>query len=163
MPKYGMSSWGPGSTQDHGPKPVRAIGRSTALWLFRARRAEVFSSQSLPSGAVPPGGVSEHLWPGRTWTPDTTAPQPQHPQALFSAFEIMRLPRFGPTVGREGVFLRRRVRWNESGCSYRQIPQRVVELVENLSLEGASLVATPFNRSHVTLESVKPTTFASSA
>ena len=23
--------------------------------------------------AVPPGGVSEHLWPGRTWTPDTTS------------------------------------------------------------------------------------------
>ena len=56
-----------------GPKPVRAIAGSTALWLFRARRAEVVSSQSVPSGAVPPGGVSEHLWPGRTWTPDTTS------------------------------------------------------------------------------------------
>ena len=76
---------------------------------------------------------------------------------VFGAFEIKRFPRFGPTVGREGVFLRRRVRWNESGFSYRPSLKRVDALVETLSLEGASLVATNFNHSHVTLESVKPT------
>ena len=33
-------------------------------------------------GAVPPGGVSEHLWPGRTWTPDTTSTvRPRCPSA----------------------------------------------------------------------------------
>ena len=42
------SRYGQGSTPTFkGPKPVRAIGRSTALWLF-----------GVSPGAVPPGGVS---------------------------------------------------------------------------------------------------------
>ena len=37
---------------------------------------------------------------------------------VLGTFEIKRLPRIGPAAGREGVFLHRRIRWNESGFSY---------------------------------------------
>ena len=33
---------------------------------------------------------------------------------VLGAFEIKRLPRIGPTAGREGVFLHRTIRRNES-------------------------------------------------
>ena len=33
---------------------------------------------------------------------------------VLGAFEIKRLPRIGPTADREGVFLHRRIRWNEN-------------------------------------------------
>ena len=65
---------------------------------------------------------------------------------VLGAFEIKRLPRFGPTAGREGVFLHKRRRWNESGCSYRPDPKHVDALVESASLEDARPVATPFTR-----------------
>ena len=41
------------------------------------------------------------------------------------AFEIKRLPRVGPTAGREGVFLHSRIRRNESGFSYPPDPKHV--------------------------------------
>ena len=63
---------------------------------------------------------------------------------VLGAFEIKLLPRSGPTASREGVFLHRRVRWNESGFSYRPDPKHVDALVETLSLEEARLVATPY-------------------
>ena len=44
----------------------------------------------------------------------------------LEVFEIKRLPRIGPTAGREGVFLHRTIRWNESGFSYRPDPKHVV-------------------------------------
>ena len=65
---------------------------------------------------------------------------------VFGAFEIKRLPRIGPTAGREGVFLHRTIRWNESGFSYRPDPKHVDALIVTLSLEDARLVATPFTR-----------------
>ena len=65
---------------------------------------------------------------------------------VLGAFEIWRLPRIGPTAGGEGVFLHRRIRWNESGFSYRPDPKHMDALVETLSLEDARLVATPFTR-----------------
>ena len=65
---------------------------------------------------------------------------------VLEAFEIKRLPRIGPTAGREGVFLRRRIRWNESGFSYRPDPKHVDALTTILSLEDARPVATPFTR-----------------
>ena len=65
---------------------------------------------------------------------------------VLEAFEIKRLPRIGPTAGREGVFLHRRIRWNESGFSYRPDPTHVDALITILSLEDARLVATPFTR-----------------
>ena len=61
---------------------------------------------------------------------------------VLSACEIKRLPIVGPTVGREGVFLRRRIQWNESGFPYRPDPKHVDALVEALSLEDARLVPT---------------------
>ena len=54
-----------------------------------------------------------------------------------------RLPRIGPTAGREG-FLHRRIRWNESGFSYRPDPKHVDALIATLSPEDARPVATPF-------------------
>ena len=36
---------------------------------------------------------------------------------VLGTFEIKRLPRIGPTAGREEVFLHRRIRWNESGLA----------------------------------------------
>ena len=33
---------------------------------------------------------------------------------VLGAFEIKRLPRIGPTADRQGVFLRRKIRWNET-------------------------------------------------
>ena len=65
---------------------------------------------------------------------------------VLGAFEIKRLPRIGPTAGREGVFLHRTIRWNESGFSYRPDPKHVDALIATLSLEDARLVATPFTR-----------------
>ena len=65
---------------------------------------------------------------------------------VLEAFEIKRLPRIGPTAGREGVFLHRRIRWNESGFSYRPGPKHVDALITTLSLEDARPVATPFTR-----------------
>ena len=65
---------------------------------------------------------------------------------VLEAFEIKRLPRIGPTAGREGVFLHRRIRWNESGFSYRPDPKHVDALITILSLEDARPVATPFTR-----------------
>ena len=44
----------------------------------------------------------------------------------LEVFEIKRLPRIGPTAGREGVFLYRTIRWNESGFSCRPDPKHVV-------------------------------------
>ena len=61
---------------------------------------------------------------------------------VLSACEIKRLPIVGPTVGREGVFLRRQIQWNESGFPYRPDPKHVDALVEALSLEDARLVPT---------------------
>ena len=65
---------------------------------------------------------------------------------VLEAFEIKRLPRIGPTAGREVVFLHRRIRWNESGFSYRPDPKHVEALTTILSLEDARPVATPFTR-----------------
>ena len=65
---------------------------------------------------------------------------------VLGAFEIKRLPRIGPTAGREEVFLHRRIRWNESGLSYRPDPKHVDALITTLSLEDARLVAMPFTR-----------------
>ena len=65
---------------------------------------------------------------------------------VLEAFEIKRLPRIGPTAGREGVFLHRRIRWNKSGFSYRPDPKHVDALITILSLEHARPVATPFTR-----------------
>ena len=45
-----------------------------------------------------------------------------------------------------GVFLHRRIRWNESGFSYRPDPKHVDALITTLSLEDARLVSTPFTR-----------------
>ena len=66
------------------------------------------------------------------------------------AFEIKRLPRIGPTAGRDGVFLRRRIWRNESGFSYRPDPKHVDALVE---WKMARLVATPFTRDNGTGQS----------
>ena len=71
---------------------------------------------------------------------------PDKVDEVLGAFEIKRMPRIGPTVGREGVFLHRRIRWNESGSSYRPDPKHVDALVDTLSLEDTKLVATPFTR-----------------
>ena len=65
---------------------------------------------------------------------------------VLGAFEINRFPRIGPTAGREGVFLHRTIRWNESGFSYRPDPKHVDALIATLSLEDARPVATPFTR-----------------
>ena len=65
---------------------------------------------------------------------------------VLEAFEIKRLPRVGPTAGRDGVFLHRRIRWNESGFSYRPDPKHVDASITILSLEHARLVAAPFTR-----------------
>ena len=65
---------------------------------------------------------------------------------VLGAFEIKRLPRIGPTAGREGVFLHRTIRWNESGFSYRPDPGHVDALIATLSLEDARPVAKPFTR-----------------
>ena len=65
---------------------------------------------------------------------------------VLEAFEIKRLPRIGPTAGREGVFLHRRIRWNESGFSYRPDPKHVDALITILSLEDARPVATRLGR-----------------
>ena len=73
---------------------------------------------------------------------------------VLGAFEIKRLPRIGPTAGREEAFLHRTIRWNESGFSYRPDPKHVDALIATLSLEDARAVATP---SHVTLERDKQT------
>ena len=58
--------------------------------------------------------------------------------------EIKRLPRIGPTAGRDCVFLHRTIRWSESGFSYRPDPKHVDALIETLSLTDARPVATPF-------------------
>ena len=67
---------------------------------------------------------------------------------VLGAFEIKRLPRIGPTAVRDGVCLHRRIRWNESGFSYRPDPKHVDvdALIMTLSLEDARFVATPFTR-----------------
>ena len=65
---------------------------------------------------------------------------------VWKAFEIKRLPRIGPIAGREGMFLHRTIRWNESGFWYRPDPKHVDALIATLSLEDARLVATPFTR-----------------
>ena len=65
---------------------------------------------------------------------------------MLGAFEIKRLPRIGPTARREGVFLHRTIRWNESGFSYRLDPKHVDALITTLSLESARPVATPSTR-----------------
>ena len=44
---------------------------------------------------------------------------------VLDSFEIKRLPRIGPTASREGVFLHRMIRWNESGFPYRPDPKLV--------------------------------------
>ena len=62
---------------------------------------------------------------------------------MLGVFEIKRLPRIGPTAGREGVFLPRTIRWNESGFSYRPDFKHVDALITTLSLEDARPVATP--------------------
>ena len=52
-------------------------------------------------------------------------------------------------AGREtcsSVFLHRTIRWNESGFSYRQIPNTSMHLIATLSLDDVRLVATPFTR-----------------
>ena len=63
---------------------------------------------------------------------------------VLGAFEIKRLPAIGPTAGRAGLLLHKRIRWNESGFSYRPNPKHVDPLVEALSLEDARPVATLF-------------------
>ena len=63
---------------------------------------------------------------------------------VLGAFEIKRLPRIGPTAGREGMCLHRTIRCNESGFSYRPDPKHVGALIATLSLEDARPVATPF-------------------
>ena len=65
---------------------------------------------------------------------------------VLGAFEIKRLPAIGPIAGRAGLLLRKRIRWNESGFSYRPNPKHVDALVEALSLEDARPVATLFTR-----------------
>ena len=65
---------------------------------------------------------------------------------VLGAFEIKRLPRIGPAAGREGVFLHRTIRWNESGFSYRPDPKHVDAMIATLSREDARPVATPFTR-----------------
>ena len=65
---------------------------------------------------------------------------------VLGAFEIKRLPRIGPTAGREGVFLHRTIRWNESGFSHRPDPKHVDALPTTLSLDDARPVATPSTR-----------------
>ena len=65
---------------------------------------------------------------------------------VLGAFDIKRLPRTGPTAGREGLFLHRRIRWNEAAFSYRPDPKHVDALLETLSMEDARLVATQFTR-----------------
>ena len=65
---------------------------------------------------------------------------------VLDALEIKRLPRIGPTAGREGVFLRRTIRWKESGFSDRPDPKHVNALIVTLSMEDARLVATPYTR-----------------
>ena len=64
---------------------------------------------------------------------------------VLGAFESKRLPRIGPTAVREGLFLHRTIRWNETGFSYGPDPKHVDALIV-LSLEDARLVATPFTR-----------------
>ena len=51
---------------------------------------------------------------------------------LLGAFEIKLLPRIGPTTGREGVFLHKTIRWNESGFSNRPHPKHVDAVVETV-------------------------------
>ena len=65
---------------------------------------------------------------------------------VLGAFEIKRLPRVGPTAGREDVLLHRRIQWSESGFSFRPDPKHLDALGEALLLEDARLVATPFTR-----------------
>ena len=65
---------------------------------------------------------------------------------VLGAFEIKRLPRIGPTAGREGVFLHKTIRWNENGFSYRPDPKHVDALIETLSLEDTRPLATPYTR-----------------
>ena len=52
-------------------------------------------------------------------------------------------------AGREGVFLHRTIRWNESGFSYRPDPKHVDAPITTLSLEDARPVATPSTRDTV--------------
>ena len=59
---------------------------------------------------------------------------------VLGAFEIKRLPRIGPTAGREGVFLHRTIRWNDSGFSYRPDPKHVVALIVTLSVKMRDLL-----------------------
>ena len=63
---------------------------------------------------------------------------------VLGVFEINRLPCIGPTAGREGVFLHRTIRWNESGFSYRPDPKHSVALID-LVTGKAKLVTTPFD------------------
>ena len=65
---------------------------------------------------------------------------------VLGAFEIKRLPRIGPTAGRDAVFLHRTIRWSASGFSYRPDPKHVDALIETLSLTDARPVATQFTR-----------------
>ena len=65
---------------------------------------------------------------------------------VIDAFEIKRLPRIGPTAGRDGVLLHRTIHWSESGLSYRADPKHVDALIEILSLTDARPVATPVTR-----------------
>ena len=71
------------------------------------------------------------------------------PDEVLGAFEIKRLPRIGTKAGREGVFVHRTIRWNESGFSYRPDPKHVDALIRTLSLEDARPVATPSTRDTV--------------
>ena len=65
---------------------------------------------------------------------------------VLGPFEIKRLPRIGPTAGREEAFLHRTLRWNESGFSYRRDPKHVDALIATLSLEDAESCCNPFTR-----------------
>ena len=65
---------------------------------------------------------------------------------MLGALEIKRLPRIGPTAGREGVLLHKTIRWNESGFSYRPDSKHVGALIVTLSLEDARPAATPLTR-----------------
>ena len=68
-------------------------------------------------------------------------------QALFQLeFSWVTSSRIGPTTGREGVFLHRPIRWNESGFSCRPDPKHMDALIATLSLEDVRPVATPFTR-----------------
>ena len=69
LPKLGRVAWyGKAPGPARGPKPVRAIGEAPPCGFSEREEPRSFEARVCLRC-----GVSEHLWQGRTWTPDTTS------------------------------------------------------------------------------------------